>query len=72
VQTVGYVIEHIIQNCFEEDLFYHVMKFSSSYIFTKCSFHGKEYCLCHPPIPIAHAILPSFEVCLLSFSSHDS
>src|SRR5215469_18643250 len=69
---LSHSIEHIVQSCFEEDLFYHVMKFSSSYMFTKCSFHGREYCFCHPPVPIAHAALPSFEVCLLSYHRHIS
>jgi hypothetical protein len=36
-------------------------KFSSGYMFAECSFNGREYCFCYPPVPIAHATLPSYQ-----------
>ena len=62
--------EHVIQSCLQEDLLYHVRKFSSCYMFTEHPFNRRECSFCYPPVSIAHAMLPSFEVCLLSYYRH--
>jgi predicted transcriptional regulator len=39
---------------------------------TKRSFNRREYRFCHPPLSIADAMLPSFEIFLLSYYRHIS